>query len=380
MKIRAYKFRIYPSKIQERIIYQHLEISRLLWNSLLEQSKKKYQQEYCFFSRSELQQMVKGTTLYSQAAQAVCHRLHAAIKKKIIAKKHGINLGFPRFKSEGGVKSLYYPQFGFHLGMKLYVNPFGEISIKKHREIIGRIKTLIVKREASGKFFAIFYTVMDGLPSRLNNGPEVGIDLGLKNFATLSDGIIITNPRHLKLHEERLAFLQKMLSKTRKGSKNRQKARFKVARAYEKLANARHDFLQKTADGLLSSYSLIALEELHVQKMIQRNYGKWIKDVAWGAFSQILAYKAESAGCKLVFVNPEGTTRECSTCGAQVPKTLQERTHSCPACGLTMDRDLNASINILKRATAGIAESNACGDGTKEALSLKQEADAFRHR
>ncbi len=378
MKIRAYKFRLYPSKQQEKLICQHLENSRLLWNSLLEQSKKKYEAERIFFSKSELQLMVKGNPLYSQTAQAVCHRLHAAIRAKVTAKKQGRNCGFPRFKPKDRAKSLYYPQFGFHLGDKLSVTPFGEIAIKKHREINGRIRTLAIKREPSGKFFAIFCAEFGEAPAKANLGPKIGVDLGLKSFATLSDGRIIQNPRHLKRHGEKLAFLQRELSKKMKGSRNRQKAKLKVARAYENMANARHDFLHKAANSLLSSYSLIALEQLQAQKMAQRNYGKWINDAAWNMFSHILAYKAESAGCRVVFVNPEGTTKECSACGMEVQKSLRDRVHSCPACGLIIGRDLNASINILNRATAGIAGSNACGDGSKEEPSWKQEAHVFR--
>jgi len=378
MTLRSYKFRLYPSVQQEKLICQHFEASRLLWNSLLEQSKKKYEEERSFFSKSELQLMVKGSPLYSQAAQAVCHRLYAAIRAKITAKKQGRDYGFPRFKPNGRIKSLYYPQFGFHLEHKLSATPFGEIAIKKHREIRGRIKTLALKRESSGKFFAIFCAEIVEPPAKINSGTKVGMDLGLKSFATFSDGRIIKNPRYLKKHEEKLALLQRVLSKKKKGGKNRQKAKLKVARAYEAMANARHDFLHKAANSLLSSYSLIALEALQTQEMAQRNFGKWINDAAWRMFSHILAYKAESAGCKIVFVNPEGTTRECSTCGIEVPKTLRDRMHICPACGLTMDRDLNASINILNRATAGIAGSNACGDGSKEEPSRMQEAYSFR--
>ena len=324
--------------------------------------------------------MVKGSVLFSQTAQAVCHRLHAAIRAKIRAKQQGRKCGFPRFKPKDGAKSLYYPQFGFSLEKKLKITPFGEIAIKKHREISGKTKTLTIKRESSGKWFAIFCVENDAAPTKMNCGSKVGIDLGLKNFAALSDGRLIENPRHLKKREEKLSLLQRRLSRKKKGGRNRQKAKLKVARAYENVANARHDFLHKTANSLLSSYSFIALEELRVREMAQRNFGKWINDAAWRKFSHILAYKAESAGCRVVFVDPRGTTQECSSCGEVVPKTLRDRMHACPACGIVLDRDLNASINILNRATAGIAESNACGDGAKEALSLKQEADAFKSR
>ncbi len=380
MAIRAYKFRLYPSNQQERLLAKHLEISRQIWNTLLEKSKEKYEEEKRFYSISEMQQMVKESGLFSQTAQAVCHRLFAAIEMKVKAKHAGRKCGFPRFKPTGRMKSLYYPQFGFHLGKKLKLTPFGEIAIRKHREISGKTKTLTVKRESSEKWFAIFCVETKGVSARINDGPGVGIDLGLKNFATLSDAKIIKNPRHIKKLEKKLASLQRKLSKKKKGSKNRQKSRREVSRAYERVANARRDFLHKTANDLLSTHSFIALENLRAQEMSQKNYGKWINDAAWKMFSCILAYKAESAGCRVVFVNPADTTKECSACGNLVEKSLLERWHFCPACGLSIDRDLNASINILKRATAGIAGSNACGDGAKGALSLKQEVDAFRCR
>ena len=366
MALRAFRFRLYPSKQQENTLFKHLEVSRQMWNNLLEKSKRKYDEEAKFHSKSELQKMVKGSLLFSQTAQAVCHRLHAAVKAKVLAKQHGRKCGFPRFKASGRAKSLYYPQFGFHLEKKLKISPFGEIAIKKHREISGKIKTLTVKRESSGKWFAIFCADVNNISSRIKNGSKVGLDLGLKKFATLSDGRVIKNPRHLKKREKKLAWLQRRLSRKKKGGRNRQKAKLSVARAYENVANARHDFLHKTANGLLSTYSFIALEELRAQEMAQLNFGKWINDAAWRKFSHILAYKAESAGCRVVFVNPKGTTQECSACGKIVPKTLRDRWHSCPTCGLNNDRDLNASINILKRATAGIAGSNACGDDTKK--------------
>lgn len=371
MQIRAYKFRLYPSKQQETILFQHLEVSRQIWNSLLEKSKRKYEEERRFHSKSELQQMVKGSPLFSQTAQAVCHRLHAAIKAKVRAKQQGRKCGFPRFKAPDRAKSLHYPQFGFSLEKKLKITPFGEIAIKNHREISGKIKTLTIKRESSGKWFAIFCVENGAAPAKMNYGSNVGIDLGLKNFAALSDGRLIGNPRHLKKREEKLSLLQRRLSRKKKGSRNRQRAKLKAARAYEKLANVRHDFLHKTANSLLSSYSLIALEELRAQEMAQRDFGKWINDAAWRKFSHILAYKAESAGCRVVFVNPRGTTQECSSCGEVVPKTLRDRRHSCPVCGLNNDRDINASINILNRATAGIAGSNACGDGAKRSAVIE---------
>lgn len=156
------------------------------------------------------------------------------------------------------------------------------------------------------------------------------------------------------------------------------KAKQKVARIHEKLANERRDFLHKTSSDLVRTYSLIALEELASQEMAEKNFGKSINDASWSTFANMIAYKAESAGCKVVFVDPKDTTKECSNCGAKTEKALSERTHNCPFCGLSIDRDINAALNILKRATAGMVGSNASGDERALSSLKEEEAHAFR--
>lgn len=147
----------------------------------------------------------------------------------------------------------------------------------------------------------------------------------------------------------------------------------KLARAYETLGNSRLDFLHKTSHNLVSQYSLISLENLNIKGMVQEKFGKQINDAGWGTLASMLCYKAENAGCKVVFVNPKGTTQECSRCGTVVPKTLADRVHNCPSCGLILDRDLNAAYNILKRCTVGHTEINACGV-VPSGITVKQEA------
>lgn len=361
--MRAYKYRIYPSKKQEELLNHHLWLSKELWNQMLAEIKNRYDKEKKFPTKKELREMVKNKGLFSQVAQELVDRLLDGIKRKIVMKNKGQKTGFPRFKTFSRMKSIVYPQFGFSLEQKLDVTPFGEIAIRKHREIKGQIKTLTIKRELSGRWHAIFSIEEEKSESVQNRGPAVGIDLGLMNFATLSDKNMIKNPHHLKKWENKLAKLQRKLSKKQKRSKNKTKARLKVARLHEKIANIRRDFLHKTTNQLLSKYSLIALEDLKTKEMVMQGHGKNINDAAWNMFAHILCYKAESAGCRVVFVDPKNTTKACSNCGEITEKSLYERTHNCQNCGLSIDRDLNASINILTRATVGQTGSNACGDG-----------------
>jgi putative transposase len=318
--------------------------------------------------------MVKDSGLYSQTAQAVSHRLYGALLRYFRTKKKDKNAGFPRFKNMDRMKSLLYPQSGFRiLKRKLEVTPFGEINIRKHREMKGIIRTLTLKRESSGKFYAIFTTKREITPKE-NKGKQIGVDLGLINFATLSDGTVIKNPKHLKKREEKLIIRQRELSKKQKGSVRRKKQKRKVAVLHEKIKNTRLDFLHKLSWHLVNSYSFVALEDLSIQKMTMKGLGKSINDAGWNEFANMLCYKAEEAGCRVVFVDPDSTTKECSSCGEVVDKELKERRHSCPSCGLSMDRDLNASINILKRATAGQAGSNARGVGQQADVEARSPA------
>jgi len=375
--MRIYRFRIYPSKAQEKHLCQHLWLAKNLWNELLEHSKETYRNFDKFPTKRALATMTKKSGLFSQVAQEIGFRVEKGIWRYFELRKSGDKkAGFPRFKSIDRMRSLHYPQFGFSLEKKLKVTPFGEIQIVQHRDIKGKIKTLALKREASGKWFACFAVEETPSIKPSNGGSKIGIDLGLKTLATLSNGIKISNPRHIGKHQEKIAFLQRISDKKKKGSKNRRKARSKVAAEFEKLKNTRRNFLHKLSRNLVNSYSFIALEDLASQELAEQKYGKQINDAAWGELANMLRYKAESAGCEVVFVNPKDTTKTCCVCGNKMDMPLTVRIYNCHACGNNMDRDLNASLNILKRATEGHSGSSACGDET-EVSSVKQEANPY---
>jgi len=383
--MRAYKFRIYPSKNQEELLNKHLWLAKNLWNELLAHCKQLYKDFGYFPTKNTLQLMVKNYGLYSQTQQEVAHRVYNSVMRVFKLKKRGIKRGFPRFKSIERIKSLHYPQYetGFWLDKKLKVTSFGEISIKRHREIKGKIKTLTLKRESSGKWFAIFSVKEEKPMPKENKGDAVGIDLGLMNFATLSDGMRIDNPRYFKKHEERLAFIQRKFNFHRKRSKNHKKAKIKVAKLHEKISDCRRDFLHKISTELVNDYSVIALEKLSSKEMAEENYGKQINDAGWNMFASMLAYKAEGAGCRVVFVDPKDTSKTCSRCGnIRNSLSLWDREYICSNCGLSVDRDINAARNILTRATPGQGGSNACNsfgsEMVQEAPSMKQEAHTFR--
>lgn len=364
--IRNYKFRIYPNREQERKLLRWLETCRRIYNEALAQRKEAWEQENRSVTRVKQQVWLKETKkennffkeVHSQVAQEVLFRVERAFGGFFRRVKKGETPGYPRFKGKGRYKSFTFTQFGDGLGAsfqngKLKLSKIGLVKITLHREIPGTIKTVTIQCNSSGEWYAIFSVEIVSGMMRANSGPPVGLDVGLEKFAALSDGWTIDNPRYLKRTEKRLKHAQRALSRKEKGSRNREKARLKVARLHAKIRSQRQDFLHKVSHKLVNTYSLIAVEDLAVKNMV-KNYrlAKSISDAGWSEFLAMLCYKAEEAGSRVVKVNPSGTSQECSRCGATVVKNLSVRVHECPHCGLVLDRDINAARNILAKAIA----------------------------
>ncbi len=364
--VRNYKFRIYPNREQEQKLLAWLETCRRIYNTALAQRKEAWEKENRSVSRSEQQVWLKEAKkeneyfrrVHSQVAQEVLFRVERAFVAFFRRVKNGEAPGYPRFKGKGRYKSLTFTQFGEGKGAsfqdgKLKLSKIGLLKIKLHREIPGIIKTVIIKWDAVGRWWAVFAVEIELSRQQTHTGFSAGLDAGLEKFAVLSDGSIIENPRHLRKTEKRLKRAQRELSRKEKGSRNREKARQKLAKLHAKIHNQRRDFLHKQSRRLVETYGLIAVEKLNIKGMVKNHHlAKSISDAGWGEFMAMLEYKAAEAGTRLVKVNPSGTSQECSGCGMDVPKELSERVHCCPYCGLTLDRDVNAARNILKKALA----------------------------
>jgi putative transposase len=381
--MRAWRYRLYPSKAQKQELDRHLSECKDQWNKVLEFTKQYYEETRKFPTRSQLHVLTKRSILFSQVAQNVNERLLKSLKGTVSRKKAGRKAGFPRFKSSDRVKSFTYPQFGFKLSEKLHLSKIGAISIKKHRDLVGLIKTLTIKKSPAGRWYAIFISEIGIEHPKRKEQKEVGIDLGVEHYAHLSDDVIIENPRHLKKAEVRLKKRHKALSNKKNGSSNRRKARLRLGSAHERVLDARRDFLHKLSRKLVDRYSLLALENLNIVEMARGFLAKHVLDCGWAEFIRMLHYKAEGAGCEVVLMDAAHTTQECSSCGQIHKKKLSERWHDCP-CGASMHRDLNAAINILARATGGTLGSQACGEETAtyykckgQVSSVKQEAHGF---
>jgi putative transposase len=210
----------------------------------------------------------------------------------------------------------------------------------------------------------------------VNNNPDIGIDIGLKELAVLSNGVKISNPKFLINSEKRLKLLHRRHSKKKKGSKNRFKSKFRLAKQYLKVSNQRSDYLHKVTHELTGKYKIFKVEKLNIQNMVKNHYlAKSINDASWNQLIQYLSYKASSAGGQVIEVNPRNTTKKCSRCGNIQEMPLNKRTYKCSNCGLVIDRDLNASINI--KNTVGTTGINACGKDVRlfneKQTSMNQE-------
>ena len=275
-------------------------------------------------------------------------------------------------------------------GSKLALSKIGSIRVFKHREVEGRIKTCTIKKDKLGHWYAILVSEIEDVP-QIELKTAIGIDVGLKNQVTTSTGETIQYPRYYVKAETLLAVAQRNLSRKKKGSNNRQKAKTKVAKLHQKIQNHRDEFLHQVSRKLVDSADLIVFEmfqiaiwnsssvswkNLNIQGMLKNHHlAKHIQDHAWGKLIQFTQSKAAKAGKVVELVDAKYTSQKCSQCGTMVPKTLADRTHLCPNCGLEMDRDINASLNIVTLGLRGLVNSaeltgvpdsvlehRACGD------------------
>jgi len=332
------KFRLYPNKQQEQKLLETLDKCRFVYNKMLdglnEQDKP---------NRLELQNSIPKLKeeypelkeVYSKVLQYESYRLFSNLRALARLKKNGKKVGRLRFKGKGWFKTISYNQSGFKIIETekrldlLHLAKIGDIPIRTHREVKGKIKQIVIKKYNSGKWYACIQVENSIELEKKPIEKKVGIDVGIKYFSTDSDGLQIENPKFLDKSYKRLRREQKELSRKKKGSKNRQKQRIRVAKVHEKIVNQREDFLHKVSRYYADSYDFIAVEDLNIKNMVRSHLAKWINDASWNRFIQFLSYKVENTSGIVVKVNPRGTSQEYK---------FGE-----------LDRDYNASLNILER-------------------------------
>ena len=381
--IHTCKYLLYPRKQEAEMLDYLLAMSRNAYNKALEQRISIYKEtgagvtyrtQWTWFRDLRRADPDGLGLLNATCLQQTLRRLDKAYKAFFRRVKAGGATGFPRFKGYHRWKSI---EFTYGDGCKLrfdksnravlYVQNVGEIKIKYHREIPDcKIKHVVVKRDLD-RWYVCFQVEIPKPEIVERDKNEVGIDMGLLSLLALSDGALIDNPRWFRSGKSKLRVAQRHLSRCKRGSNRRKKAASRAAKLHEHIVNQRLDFWHKTTRSLVNSYSLIALEDLNLKFMTHNHHlALSAHDAGLGMFQQLLSYKAEEAGTEIVTVNPAYTSQMCSSCGAIVKKSLSVRTHKC-SCGLTLDRDVNAAINVLNSARTVRSELNV-GDCAERAL------------
>jgi len=385
---KAYKFRIYPNKKEEILIHKHFGCTRFIYNWALNLKNETYQKEKKnlgrFIIQAEIPKM-KKTKEYKWLKEVNSLSLQASLQHLDIAYTNFFRnkKGFPRFKSKhDNHKSFEVPANTIIdvENKKISIPKFKQgIKARLHRTIPkkGIIKRSTVSMNPSGQYF-ISVLVEEPIKERKYKKPtmknSVGIDLGIKDFATLSNGDKIENPKYLKNNLKKLKKEQRRLSKKVKGSNNRNKQRIKVARVHNKIRNMRNDFLHKLTSKLVSENQTICLEDLNVKGMIKNhNLAQAISDVSWSKFNTLLEYKSERSSVNILRIGRfEPSSKMCSCGVINQDLQLSDRTWMCSSCGVTHDRDILASQNIQKFAIQ--AYKNKIGQGLSKLTPVESKS------
>jgi putative transposase len=357
---KTFRYRLYPTKAQIECLESTLETCRRWYNTCLEERKTAYEERgesiNVYAQLAKVKDLKRdnhyAASVHSHVLQAVVQDLNKTFDAFFRRVKAGETPGYPRFKGRNRFDSFGFKEYGngFKIdGRKLKLSGIGRISVRWHREINGKIKTVRISRKA-GKWYACFSCEAEAEPWPAA-GREIGIDVGINSLLTTSEGQHIENPRWYRSEQGKLRVLQRKVSHRTKGGSNRRKAVKALQRQHEHIKNRRKDYLNKLAHHFVKEYDRIALENLKTQNMVRnRRLTKSIMDAGWGYLSQRLSSKAAEAGKTVNMGDPAYTSKTCSGCGGLLEGLmLSDRWVEC-ACGVSLDRDHNAALNILKRA------------------------------
>ncbi len=376
--IKSFKFRIYPTKAQELKLLAWLRSCRFLYNSALEERisyYKTFSKSRSFFTQANLLSEIKDACpeykdIHSQVLQDVLKRLDKTYQSFFRRIKSGDKPGFPRFKGSNRYNSFTFPQSGFRIEKsRLHLSKIGAIKLIDHRIIDGEIKTCSIIRTPTEKWFVCFSCEINKIEQEASHTNKIiGIDLGVSNFITTSDNVKISPEE--KFLKKYLVRLQKAQQRKEKFSGVKRRTwRLCAARIHEKITNSRHDWQHKVANRLIREYNTIIVENLSVQELIQKNFKNMrrsISDAAWSAFIEKLCYKAECAGKIIVKIDPRNTSKMCCECSnIKNDLELKHRIYKCDACGLAIDRDYNAALNIKNLGMLALKSNHAMSLGTQ---------------
>ena len=379
--ITAYKYKLRPSKEQAHQFDEWLELLRRQYNYRLGQRFDWYESTRCpinscslvscsiapiveqpdyYWQKRDLLNTKKVFpdygSIHSQVLQDCVSRVKKAFDRYIKPDQSGKRSGKPRFKGRGRYRSFTYTQMKQNCikDNRITLPKIGDVKIILHRPILNgfKIKTAQIVKAADG-YYVTLTLQDDSVPTispDIDLDNAVGIDMGLKDFLITSDSETIPIPQFARKAEADKKRRNRAVSRKKKGSHRRRKAVKKLAKHHQKVSRQRKDFHYKSAKQLLDKYDVIGFEDLNVKGLARTRMSKSILDAGWSEFLDILVRKAENAGKLAISVNPNGTTQNCSNCGTRIPKTIADRWHSCHVCGLELDRDVNAAINVKNLA------------------------------
>lgn len=389
---RAFRYRIYPNTEQQHLLAVQFGHARFVYNWGLRTRKEHYTEHgkgLSYYDTTELLKDLKRDPEHAWLKDADSQVLQQKLKDLDRAYKNFFEkrAKYPRFKSKRDTQSIRYPQRFQFSDSRIYLPKVGWVKAVFHRIMEGTPKNVTVSKTKSGEYYVSVQCEMEAELPASNDLPAVGVDLGLKHFAILSTGEKIEHPQHLRKSERKLKRLQRQLSRKRKGSQNRDKARIRLARQHETVARQRQDFLQKLSTRLVTEHGLVKLEDLNVKGMVRNHsLAKSISDSGWGAFGRLCEEKAPWHGSAVARIGRfYPSSKTCHVCGVVNEELkLEDRFWTCEGCGTEHDRDLNAANVILNAPTAGAAGSNACGDRVRRnglcsgaQWSAKQEAQGL---
>ena len=379
MILKTFRYRLYPSKVQQYLLEKTVETCRRWYNACLEERKLAWENEHKSVGKYEQLAKVKdyrkenpsAAQLHSHILQVVVRDLDQSFQAFFRRVKAGETPGYPRYKGRNRFDSYGLKEYGngFKLdGRRLRLTGIGRVRVRWHRPLEGKIKTVRIRRQA-GAWYACFACEVEEQPLP-PTGREIGIDVGIHHLLATSGNEVIDNPHWYREGQRRLRVIQRRVARRKLGGANRRKAVLRLQSCHEHLSNQRNDYLNKLAFNLIANYDRIALEDLQIRGMVRNHHlSKSILDAGWAYLKQRLIDKAVEAGRLVVLVNPAYTSKTCCACGSIFADlSLEDRWLECD-CGLSMDRDVNAAINILHRA--GHAR---WGESTASGLRLPQEA------
>jgi putative transposase len=360
--IRTFRYPLYPTRAQEEVLLGWLASCCDLYNGALQERRDAWRKQWRSVSYEDqtrsLTEIRRTDTAWLrvpvEVARSSLRRLDRAFKAFFRRCKAGQTPGFPRFRSRRRYHSFSLQGPARVDGDRVHLPKLGPVKFRLYRPMRGKVLDVIVCREGN-RWFVCFQCDLGAAPEKVVSASAVGLDVGLSSLATLSTGEAIENPRHYRDGEAVLRRRQQALARKRKGSQSRRRAAALVRKAHGHIKNQRLDYARKVACDLVSRFDLIAFEDLNIRGLAMTPMAKSIHDAGWRILLHAIACKAESAGKYAVAVDPRGTSQECSTCGAKVPKDLSERVHRC-ACGCVLDRDHNAALNILARGRRAASE------------------------